>query len=329
MGVRVSENQNLLLLTNNTRKARQEIVQYSDEISTGLKVDTPGDTTVAGIISQFRDGLKAIDGSVSRAANAKAFLNFQEDSLQQVSDVMVRAKEIAAQGATEIMDQNLRATMSNEVFALRDQLVQIANSTYQGKYVWGGLDDDDPPYDLATYTNPATGSASQRYVFDNGTAETTTRAVTLTDTISVTITSNAGNIFTDAIGALERLGRSLAGYQTGPASGTPDGTGTAYTFPADFTLQTSDIRAALDLVDTARVQRVETERASVGARTRRIETAESVLNVAKQTSTEALDGLQNADIAESATNLSKAQAALEASYTVTSRVLKLSILDYR
>lgn len=328
MPVRVSEYQGLIAITANARRAKADLAKYSEEVSSGIKVANPGDSNAAGLISQYRDSLRNIDSSVSRATNAKTFLTFQEDILAQVGDAMIRAKEIASQGASDLADADVRSHLAKEVFAIRDQISNLANSTYQGKYVWGGIDDDDPPYDAASYSTPATGPASQRYVFDDTAGENANKSVVLTDVISVDITSVADDVFTSSISALERLGRALSGYTTNPASGSPDGTGTNYTFPQDQKVQTLAIRDCIDLVDSARVNQIETERTSIGARMRRIETAESILSMGKLSANANLDNLQNADIADSATNLSKAQQALEASYTVTSRVLKMSILDY-
>ncbi|RIL09741.1 MAG: flagellar biosynthesis protein FlgL, partial [Proteobacteria bacterium] len=42
----------------------------------------------------------------------------------------------------------------------------------------------------------------------------------------------------------------------------------------------------------------------------------------------ALSTLQDADVAESATSLTQAQTALEASYAITTRILNLNILDF-
>src|SRR5690606_29486905 len=132
----------------------------------------------------------------------------------------------------------------------------------------------------------------------------------------------------NAIAGLERLGRALQGYATTPATGIPDGGGAAYVFPADFSVQTQDIKNAMDLIDVARQQDIMPERVDIAGRQRRIETAESLLSLLKISSEEALDKLQATDVFEAATNLSQAQTALQASLTVSTRVLQMSILDY-
>lgn len=307
---------------------RSDVDRYSQEVSSGIKVRFPGDSNAAGTISLMRDSLLRLEGYGNRVANVKSSLTFQDDVLSQAGDILIRAKEIAAQATNETNGTTARAHIAEEVFQIRNHLVTLANSKFQGKYIFGGADDDDPPFDEATYTNPGAGEASRRFVYDAEAGTDVTRTVNLTDDVSVTINTPGNTIFADALFALERLGRSLAGYRTDPDVGTPDGTGTAYTFPDDYHEQTDDIAIALDLIETARNQDILPQRVSLGGKLRRIETAESLIDLTKINSEEVLSRLQNADPVESASALAQAQTVLQASFTATSRILQLSILDY-
>ena len=135
-------------------------------------------------------------------------------------------------------------------------------------------------------------------------------------------------MFGTSIEALERLGRALAGYATTPASGSPDGGGLAYTFPTDYTQQTADIKNTIDLLNKARDEDILPERTMLGGKMRRLETAESLLSLSKTSAQEVLSKIQNADETESVANLTQAQTALQASYSVTAKALRLTIMDY-
>ena len=146
--------------------------------------------------------------------------------------------------------------------------------------------------------------------------------------MTVTLNTPGGDVFGTTIEALERLGRALSGYQTLPAPGTPDGTGTAYTFPADYKNQTADIKYTIDLLVQARDGDIIPERTMLGGKMRRLETAESLLTLSKTSAQEVLSRIQNADETESVANLTQAQTALQASYSVTAKALRLTIMDY-
>jgi flagellin-like hook-associated protein FlgL len=93
-------------------------------------------------------------------------------------------------------------------------------------------------------------------------------------------------------------------------------------------LQTTAIKDSITDLDTAREQQAIPERVSLGAKLRRLETGESLLTLTKNSAEDVLARIQNADETESASGLQQAQNALQASYTVTARVLRLTILDY-
>jgi flagellin-like hook-associated protein FlgL len=162
-----------------------------------------------------------------------------------MDELLVRAKEIAQQGANEALSPSARAFLAEEVFQIRDQVVGLANSSYQGRYVYGGADDDDPPFDAGIYNEPITGPASIKYDFDAEIGTSQERSIKLTDDVSITINTPGDRVFGTTIEALERLGRSLSGYATTPDSGITDGGGVGYVFPADYKIQTADIKKAI------------------------------------------------------------------------------------
>jgi flagellar hook-associated protein 3 FlgL len=330
---RISENQVARALLADIADNRGRVNRFSREVSTGLKAIDPGDSKFAGTIAQYRETLDRIAGHKQRVETVKATLAFQDNVLTQVNDILVRGRELATQAANETVGPEVRSQMSREVFELRDHLVTLANSKNQGKYVFAGTDDDDAPYGQAAYALPLTGDAGERWIYDDTTVNADlgnadSRSVNVTDDLSIVVSKPGSSIFSNGIYALERLGRALAGYETLPASGQPDGTGAAYSLPTDTGRQTAAIQDAITLLTNAREQDVIPERVGVGASLRRLDTASSLLDLTETDAKEALAKLQEADIAESGSNLQQAQTALEVSYTITSRLLNLSILDY-
>ncbi|RME58159.1 MAG: hypothetical protein D6780_07205 [Candidatus Dadabacteria bacterium] len=326
---RITETQIIRSLLVNLARQRGFVDKFSNEISTGLKAVKPGDTKNAGTIAQFQATLQKVDNFKQRIANVIGLLNIQDEVLSQTNDLLVRAKEIAEQGANETLSTDERSFLAEEVFALRDQLINLANTKYQGRYIFSGLADDQPAYSQTTsFTNPSSGDASIRYAYTTADGSTSTRSVKVTDDISVTVNTPGSTIFNNALYALERLGRALAGYKTEPSSGAPDGSGDPYTFPDEFSTQTQDIQNALDLLETARKDDVMTERTDLGGRIARLHAAESLLDLTSASAKEVASNLQEADITEAASNLTQAQTALDASMAITFRILNQSILNF-
>jgi flagellar hook-associated protein 3 FlgL len=327
---RVAENGLARAIVSDIRKARSDVATYSNQVSSGYKVVTPGDSEVAGTISGFRDSIARIEGYKTRIATVQSSLTFQDDVLKQVDGLITRAREVATQAANEPNSSLTRLSMANEVFALRDQLVVLANSRDSNGYIFGGADNDDPPYDrVGDYTSPSSGLAAVRYRFDNEAGTQQQRSTAVTDDISISVNTPGDQLFDNALFALERMGRALAGFRTTvDGNGMPDGTGAAFNFPNDFGEQTGVLQSALnDLVSASR-DNILPERVSLGARLSRLEAAESIIDVNKANAEELLGKLQNADSVEAISNLTLAQNTLEASLQVTVRVLRQSILDY-
>ncbi len=325
---RISEMQSQRNLVAQTLENRRRVGVFANQVASGVKAALPSDTVDAATIARYKQTLDKIDAYTTTIAGTKNLLTFQDDVLAQANDLLIRAKEIAQQGANESVNAVARTHLAEEVYQIRDHMVSLANSTYQGRYVFGGADDDDPPYDQTAYAVPASGEAAKRYAFDNELGTSTTRTLAVTDDLVISVTTPANQVFGTAIEALERLGRALGGYGTTPASGAPNGGGAAYTFPADYKQQTADILSTINLINDSRDTDIMPERVSVGGRLRRLETGESLLALTKNSTLEVLSRIQDADETESAANLAQAQTALQASYSVTAKVLRLTILDY-
>lgn len=326
---RVSENQNVRNLVSNALENKRRLNDLSNQLTTGLKVNKPSDSADAGSIARYQTLIAKVDSYGTAIAQTKSYLEYQDSIVGQAAEIVVRAKEIAQQAANETLNPQSRAQLAEEVFQLRDQFASLANSQYQGRYVYGGVDDDDPPYDANTYISPASGPAKVRYTFDGEAGTDVLKSVKVTDEMSVTLNTAADKVFGSGMEALERLSRALVGIRTFPLpSGTPDGSGHEYTFPDEYHLQTEHIRGAIDLLNQARDAELIPERVSLGGRLRRLETGQSLLELTKNSAKEVLSRLQDADETEVAANLQQAQTALQASYSVTAKILRMTILDY-
>ena len=304
--------------------SRDQYNKFSNEVSSGLKVSQPGDSRFSGTINQYRDLLTRIEGHENRIQSAKSVLAFQDNAITQLNDLIVRAQEIATQNASETVGAETRAQAAKEIWEIRDHIVQLANSKYQGKYIYGGSEDSSPPFVEGVYTGPGSATDLKRYSFTTAAGGTQSRTINLTDDFTMSITTPGNNTFGGTLTALERLGRSLAGFTTD----TTLNTGVAYNLPTDRDLQTRNIKDAMDSLESNRQTYVMPERISLGAKLKRIDTAEALLDLTKTDAKTGLSTMQEADTDESATNLALAQNTLNASYAVSAKVLQLSILNF-
>ncbi|MGI6680718.1 MAG: flagellin [Bdellovibrionota bacterium] len=332
--MRVTESQTRRTLVSQITTNRLNVDKYSNQVTTGLSVQEPGDSKQSGTISRFNESYNRNESHIQRISMVKSLLEYQEGIVTSLSDYVIRAKELAAQGANETYGVEKRRALASEVFAMRDSVVSLANSKYQGVYIYGSADDDDPPYDrVADYVPASNGLADERYAFDKEAGTDVVKQVVITDSLTINVSTRGDKIFDNLITSLERLGRTLSGYKTDvDADGKSLGTGDPYDFENDYknayTQQTEDIRKCLDLVNKSSTEDILPEQASLAGRLTRLDISKSILNITNTSTKEALSTLQEVDAYEAASNLVNAQTALNASFLVTSRILRLSFLDY-
>lgn len=311
---------------------REALEKARQQVSSGLAVSSPSDDPArAATIAEFQSTISRLEKHQQRIVSAKTNLETQESILSQTNDILVQAKELATQAASSTITPESRKQMADQIFQLRDTLVGLANTKYQGMYIYGGLDTSTPPYQTGnTYTNPAvpvTDSAHIRYVYNTNAGADGTRDVQISDSDSVQI-NTPGSVFQNAISSLEVLGRALKGYSSTTTAGLPDGGGTAYVFPQDTGLQADAIVKSIDALDNARTNDIAVELTSVGSRLNRVSQADEIVSVVKTNTQEANSSIQDADIFEAASRLTNLETSLQGLLASGAKINSLSLLNY-
>ncbi|MCC6954218.1 MAG: hypothetical protein IT290_08885 [Deltaproteobacteria bacterium] len=350
MVARVTNQQQVSTFVEQMYRGRADLEEARKRVASGLEIEKPSDDPGrAGTIALFQTTVTRLTEHKERIGYAQSFLEQQEVVTTSAQEMVLRAKELANQAASESLGVDERQILAQEVFALRDQMVNMANSQFQGVYIYGGNDDDDPPFDQFPvpppgtyvagyqgpgYTVPSTGAASFRYGWDQESGTSTTRETQISDFERVR-TTTSGAFWQQPIAALERLGRALDGYRTNPpvpynspgTVGMPDGTGAAYTQPTDFDVQTNDLLRLVDELEFSRKQ-ILTEQTSLGGRLNQLRQSNDIITQVIDKTDEARANIQDADPFEAATLFSNLQISFEALLASGSRINNLSLLNY-
>ncbi len=326
---RISENQMVNGMITAIQNNRRSLNNYGNQATNGLKVAEPGDSMFSGTISELQTTVSRLSGYASRISKIQGYFSIQDDILDSANNLLTRAKELATQAANESNGSDERKSIGAEVAQLRDQLYSLACSQYQGIYLYSGTATDTPAY--AEGASFAEGGELSKIHYEYS-GNQGVRTVKITDSLSLTMNTAGNKTFGTALTALEKLTRALDGYRTVTDADNnidpSDPGNTAYDFPADYNEQTEDITACIDLLKIASEKDIGVQRVDVASRLNRILAAESLIGLQKTSADESISKLQDADIVEVASNYAITQQALQASMTVTSRMLSISILDY-
>ena len=143
----------------NMARVQRTIDEASRQTSSGKRVnvasDAPGELDT--ILQLHTDETRNTQIQENLAV-AKADADAADGALTSATQLMDRARVLAAQGATFTVDAAGRQSIAGEVQSLFEQMVAISRTTVQGRYIFGGDQDSNPPY--AVDLTAASGVAS-------------------------------------------------------------------------------------------------------------------------------------------------------------------------
>jgi flagellar hook-associated protein 3 FlgL len=148
-------------------KAEQSQVQR--ELSSGYRVldaaDAPAQTPeLVGLGSSLAE----VQNYQTNLTRVQSEASTADQSLGSAIALVQNAQTLASQGAGSIATAATRQTLAQQVQSIQQQLVSIANTTVEGRYIFGGNNDTSAPYQY---------DAAAPAGVDQLTPQTSTRAV--------------------------------------------------------------------------------------------------------------------------------------------------------
>jgi len=278
----------------NNNLNRMEKLQ--DQMSSGRRINKPSDDPVGISFSmRYRSELETNDQYQRNVDSALSWLSYADETLGQAGNVMQRARELAVQGATGTNPQEALDTIAMEIDQLSAQMLSIANSKFNGKYVFNGELTDVKPYNEAT-----AGSDNP----DSGTIEF---EIGVGVKIPVNVTGKA--VF-----------------------GQPDADDNIFVALKDlsYNLKSGNVKAVSESIGKLdeRMDAFLAVRADIGAKTNRIELAEDRLQDININLSSLKSKTEDADMAAVITNLKMDENVYQASLSAGSRLIQPSLIDF-
>jgi flagellar hook-associated protein 3 FlgL len=276
-----------------TGRARENLATAQEEVASGTRVQHPGDDPVAASLSVGHSLDKArftaVGNSAQRAADE---LNAADTALDGVTTVANRALQLATQFGNDSYSPVDRATASVEVEGLFKEAVNLLNSTYGGRYIFGGFKDNAVPFD-----------ASGNYLGDSG-----VRTVEVAPGLYQTASLDANTIVKGGASGVDLL-TSLSDLAA--ALKVNDG---------------DTIRASLANFNSA-INQLAAGRTQAGMAQDAFQTAVTTAQTAASDETVKIGKLLDADILDASTRLTSAQYALSATLTAAAKTFSMSLAD--
>ncbi|WP_354691236.1 flagellar hook-associated protein FlgL [Phytobacter sp. RSE-02] len=152
--------QNMRGITNSQTKW----MDYGLQMSTGQRVNKPSDDPIAAsqavVVSQAQQQNEQYKTARTFATQK---VSLEENVLSQVTTAVTAAHTSLVAAANGTLSDDDRASMATELQGVRDQLLNLANSTDgNGRYIFGGYKTDTPPFNAAGTYNGGNVAISQQ-----------------------------------------------------------------------------------------------------------------------------------------------------------------------
>ncbi len=276
---------NLARITEVLNKANQ-VVATTKRINS-LSDDPVGLTQVLNIKS-FLANINQLGRNISMG---KTWLAGGESALTGVQDLLSSAKALCVQMSSATIGADQRNAAAVTVQNTLDEIVSLANTQVNGRYIFAGTDTDNLPFD-----------SSGNYSGDNN-------AFTLKigKNATVEVGSDGEDVFkatgNDIFQTLSDLVTALQGNDVG------------------------NIQAAMTNLD-GNFKHIAVKISDMGSKMVRMDNKENILQSCDIANTKRLSKLEDADIADAIMDLKAKEVAYQAALAASSKVLKVSLMDY-
>lgn len=119
---------------------QSNLTQTQAQLAQGKQIINASDApNQAATIQRMKSILSRQESYQSSLNTVKARLQGEDSTLQSVSELLIRAKEVAVQGANDTLNMGDRKALANEMQSLRDQMLSLANTRdSNGNFLFAG-----------------------------------------------------------------------------------------------------------------------------------------------------------------------------------------------
>jgi flagellar hook-associated protein 3 FlgL len=276
---------------NNIANLNESMTEVSQEIASGKKLvhlsDSPSGS--AELLNANAE-LAQIDQYKSNSDSASFFLNVTDSVLSSLHNVLTSIYVSGSQAASNIISPDERASLTQQVRSLRDQVLSLANTQARDRHIFAGSAVNSVPFSIAGDTVTYQG-------------DTEINKINIDDGMQVQQNVDGSAVFKPVFDTINGL---LAGL--------------------DSSDQTA-IQAALSQFAST-MNTVNHARSQVGVDLSRLEDAKTGQSTRKTIVETRQSTLGDVDAAQAAMQLTQIQTALKAALTAEGIVQQHSLFDY-
>ena len=131
--------------------------QLTNELSSGVRVNSLSDDPIAaGQNVLLLNQIQRDDSFTQSSSLVQGQLQVADSALGSVVSQLSQAISLATSGSNGTLNSSQQQSIANQLAGIRDEVVSLANTSYQGQYIFGGGQTSTAPFTTDTSTSPAT-----------------------------------------------------------------------------------------------------------------------------------------------------------------------------
>jgi flagellar hook-associated protein 3 FlgL len=347
--MRITNSMMIANTVRNMNNAARRLSEAQERMSSQQKIQLASDDPVIATRAvKYRNYVATVEQYQKNVDDVTSWQEVTETALSDLSDVIQQIRELTVKASSDTMTGEDLADIQTQIVELRDEAIQIMNTSYAGRYVFAGYSTGEEPYKLVTTDVGDTVMFKGEYLSLGGVVTADTEDDTIvafceanteyeasgTETIKYNIGFNTditvniegqdviGQGSTNLFDTLAKLILALDGetsYKT--AEVADDGTVTVATNTID---SIDDLLTDLD----TDYDRLLTTQATLGARMDSVSRAAERLSTDYTTYTTLMSNNEDVDVSEASTEVASAEYVYEASLSVGAKVITKTLVDY-
>jgi flagellar hook-associated protein 3 FlgL len=131
----------------------------TNELSSGLAVTQLSDNPVAVAANVgLSSSLSRLDSFVKSSTQEQSMMQVTDNALGQVVSQITSAISLAVNAGNGTLSATGLTSIQTQIASIRDSVLALGNTSYQGQYVFSGSQGGTQPFTLDATTNPATAT---------------------------------------------------------------------------------------------------------------------------------------------------------------------------
>jgi len=161
MVMRISENMKFNTMIDNMFKTESSYNKLMEKIVSQKEINRPSDDPIGMVkVLDFRKSRASVEQYSRNIDGCESWLTVTESKLSAAGNLLIKAREVAAAQSTETASAETRSIEAEAVQQLIGEMFALANSKYEGRYLFSGTKSEEVPFSSSVRSAPETGAAA-------------------------------------------------------------------------------------------------------------------------------------------------------------------------